>query len=78
MDTFLMMIEKGMNNKEKYDKALLKYIEDIHNNLLIPLMSKYDLCEELIAFDSIFTYPFDKVKYNEVFKILIEKIKKNS
>lgn len=74
MELFLDKIDEGIKNKKKEDKNKENYIEDIHQNLLIPILSHYDMCDELINFNDIFSYPYNKNQYISVFTKIKDKI----
>ena len=74
MDTFLDTLEDNVRIKKNNDTLNEKYINDINNNLLIPLLSQFDLCEELINFNEIFNMPYNTSKYNSIFEEIIRRV----
>tara|TARA_B110000208_G_C11491110_1_gene329591 strand:+ start:413 stop:640 length:228 start_codon:yes stop_codon:yes gene_type:complete len=75
MDTFLDSFEFRLKNKNNTDQLNEKYLSDINNNLLIPILSKLDMCEELIKFNEIFNLPYNEDDYKRIFKEILERIK---
>ena len=73
MDGFLNCLEDSLIAKNKNDILISKYLNDINNNLLLPLLIHFDMCEELVAFEELSKLPFDK-DYNHTFKELVNKI----
>jgi hypothetical protein len=74
MDMFLDTLDYKLKNKNKKDNLSNKYLNDINNKLLIPLLSKLDMCEELIKFNEIFNLPYNENEYMRVFEEIINKI----
>lgn len=74
MDTFLDSLENKLRIKNNNDILTQNYIDDINNNLLLPILSKFDMCEEIIKFNEIFKQPYNRNEYNRIFKELVDKI----
>ena len=77
MDIFLDSLENQLKSKNSNDNITNEYIDDINNLLVFPLISHFDMCEEMIEFHTIFNIPYDKQKYKKVFKELVSKITSN-
>ena len=77
MDLFLHNLEDNLREKNAIDKLNMKYLNDINNLLLFPLLSHYNMCEELINFNEIFILPYNEEKYKLIFEEIMKKINKN-